>query len=208
MTVIGICGGSGSGKTTLLNRLAEHYSAYNPSVFSMDNYYKPLEEQTKDEKGVVNFDLPTALDRERLVNDLRKLLSGSPIEVFEYQFNASHKHVLITIDPSELIIVEGLFVFEYEEVKELLDFGIFVDVDPNIQLDRRIYRDQESRGYTRNEILYQWDNHVVPCYEKYLAPHETDADFIYHNDSRAEADFKRLLHRLDSVLPKEKVNKE
>lgn len=201
MMVIGICGGSGSGKTTLLNRLAEHYSEYNPSVFSMDNYYKPVEEQTVDENGMVNFDLPSALDRELLVSDLRKLTNGEEIEVFEYQFNASQKHVLITIEPSELIIVEGLFVFEYEEVRELIDFGIFVDVDPTIQLDRRIYRDQESRGYTRNEILYQWHNHVVPCYEKYLAPHETKADFIFHNDSRGENDFKRLVTQLEKVLP-------
>tara|TARA_B100000508_G_scaffold140085_2_gene140013 strand:- start:20292 stop:20909 length:618 start_codon:yes stop_codon:yes gene_type:complete len=204
MTVIGICGGSGSGKTTLLNRLAEHYKEYNPSVFSMDNYYRPIDEQTTDEKGVVNFDLPTALDQERLENDLKKLVNGESIEVFEYQFNANHKHVLITIDPSELIIVEGLFVFEYEQVHSLLDYGIFVDVDPSIQLDRRIYRDQESRGYTRSEILYQWENHVVPCYEKYLAPHETKADFIYHNDSRSENDFKRLLSALEPILPQHK----
>lgn len=201
MTVIGICGGSGSGKTTLLNRLAEHYSEYNPSVFSMDNYYKPIEEQTLDEEGKVNFDLPTALDRDLLVKDLKKLINGEEVEVFEYQFNATQKHVLLTIEPSELIIVEGLFVFEYEEVRELIDFGIFVDVDPSIQLDRRIYRDQESRGYTRAEILYQWNNHVVPCYEKYLAPHETKADFIFHNDSRGENDFKRLLIALEKVLP-------
>ncbi|MEX1192771.1 MAG: AAA family ATPase [Brumimicrobium sp.] len=206
MTVIGICGGSGSGKTTLLNRLSEHYSNYSPSVFSMDNYYKPIEEQIKDNNGVVNFDLPTALNQEKLESDLKKLISGESIEVFEYQFNAgNNKHVLITIDPSDLIIVEGLFVFEYEKVYKMLDFSIFVDVDPAIQLDRRIYRDQESRGYTRSEILYQWENHVIPCYDQFLAPHETKADFIYHNDSRSESDFKRLLLVLEEILPKEKV---
>ena len=207
MTVIGICGGSGSGKTTLLNRLADHYKEYSPSVFSMDNYYKSIELQEKDEKGVVNFDLPTALDQEKMENDLLKLIGGESIEVFEYQFNAGNKkHVLITIDPSELLIVEGLFVFEYETVHKLLDFSIFVDVDPSIQLDRRIYRDLESRGYSRSEILYQWENHVTPCYEKYLAPHETKADFIYHNDSRSERDFNRLLAVLEEILPKQKVH--
>jgi uridine kinase len=147
--VIGICGGSGSGKTTLLNRLAEHYSQYSPSVFSMDNYYKPIEEQKLDKNGKVNFDLPTALDKERMIADLTRLINGKSIEVFEYQFNAGNKrNVLITIEPSELLIVEGLFVFEYEEIRQLLGYSIFVDVDPAIQLDRRIYRDQESRLYT------------------------------------------------------------
>lgn len=201
--VIGICGGSGSGKTTLLNRIAERYADLKPAVFSLDNYYRPIEEQTKDEKGVVNFDLPTALDKDKLVNDLRKLKSGETIEVFEYQFNTdNNKHVLITLKPSDLIIVEGLFVFEYEEVHELLDFSVFVDVDPSIQLDRRIYRDQESRGYSRSDILYQWEHHVMPCYEKYLAPHETKADFIYHNDSRSERDFERLIKVLENKFEK------
>lgn len=197
--VIGICGGSGSGKTTLLNRLAERYSQLNPSVFSLDNYYKPKEEQQKDDKGVINFDLPSALDHKKLEEDLSRLVSGETIEVFEYHFNTSpNRHVLITIEPSEIIIVEGLFVFEYEAVYKLLDFKIFVDVDPSIQLDRRIYRDQESRGYSREAILYQWENHVIPCYENYLAPHETKADFIYHNDSRSEKDFTRLTKLIES----------
>ncbi|MCC5923557.1 MAG: hypothetical protein JJT77_07210 [Crocinitomicaceae bacterium] len=196
--VIGICGGSGSGKTTLLRRLAQKYSALKPSVFSLDNYYKPKSEQFKDENGVINFDLPTALDKERLVADFKNLLSGNTIEVVEYQFNVSNKHALLTIEPSELIIVEGLFVFEYQEVFDCLDFKIFVDVDPAIQLDRRIYRDQESRGYSRDAILYQWENHVIPCYEKFLAPHETKADFIYHNDSRSERDFLRLTNLLEA----------
>lgn len=199
--VIGICGGSGSGKTTLLNRLAEQYAQFKPTVFSMDNYYKPVDEQTKDEKGVVNFDLPTALDRETLIRDLRKLTDGESIDVLEYQFNAGGMNKrLITLHPSDLIIVEGLFLFEYKEVLELLDFSVFVEVDPKIQLDRRIYRDQDSRGYSRTEIIYQWDNHVLPCYRKYLEPYINDADFIYHNDSRYEVDFVLLVSELDLRL--------
>lgn len=200
--VIGICGGSGSGKTTLLNRIAEHYKEFKPTVFSLDNYYKPIEEQKKDENGIVNFDLPTALDEVKLVSDLKKLIEGQTIEVFEYQFNTgNNKHVLLSLEPSEIIIVEGLFVFEYQEVYDLLDFSIFVDVDPAIQLDRRIYRDQESRGYSRSDILYQWENHVIPCYDNYLAPHETKANFIYHNDSRSEKDFERLINTLEKEFP-------
>lgn len=199
--VIGICGGSGSGKTTLLNRIAEKYTHLNPSVFSLDNYYKPKEKQQKDKNGVINFDLPTALDQERLESDLKKLINGQTIEIVEYQFNVrNNKHALITIEPSSLVIVEGLFVLEYENVFNVLDFSIFVDVDPSIQLDRRIYRDQESRGYSRSDILYQWENHVIPCYEKYLAPHETKVDFIYHNDSRSERDFERLIAVLNDTF--------
>lgn len=199
--VIGICGGSGAGKTTLLNRLAECYSHYKPSVFSMDNYYKPIEEQTRDENGVVNFDLPTALDRERLIHDLTRLTNGEKIEVLEYQFNVEdNTKRLITIEPSDLLIVEGLFLFEYKEVLEKINFSIFVDVDLKIQLDRRIYRDQDSRGYSRKEVLYQWHNHVMPCYEQYLEPYIKDADFVYHNDERYETDFIKLKEKLEKAF--------
>jgi uridine kinase len=204
--VIGICGGSGSGKTTILKRLAEDFKEFRPSVFSMDNYYKPIQLQQKDENDIVNFDLPTALDREKLIEDLRQLISGESIDIVEYQFNVSNnKHVLITLDPSELVIVEGIFVFEYQEVFEMLDYSIFIDVDLQVQLDRRLYRDQENRGYSREDVLYQWKNHVTPCYTKFIAPHETKADFIFHNDSRADKDYELLLKKLKELVGKKSI---
>jgi uridine kinase len=195
--IIGICGGSGSGKTTLLKRLATRFGEWKPTVFSMDNYYLPIEDQYRDENGEVNFDLPTALDKVQLVQDLRRLKNGESIEVKEYHFNAPPgKNVLITLDPSEIIIVEGLFLFEYREVREMLDFSIFMDVDPQVQLDRRLYRDQETRGYSREAILYQWNNHVLPCFEKFLLPYKDEADFLFNNDHQADQEFERLLEVL------------
>ena len=199
--VIGICGGSGSGKTTLLRRIAEEISSLNPSLFTMDNYYHPIEEQRLDENGIVNFDLPTALDEEQLTSDLRTLVAGKPIEVKEYFFNTTPaKNVLLTIQPSEIILVEGLFLYHYQEVHKLLTFSVFVDVDHSIQLDRRIYRDQDNRGYKRSDIIYQWENHVMPCFEAYIAPHRTKADFHFHNDQRAEEDFSALMAAIRNVL--------
>ncbi len=207
--ILGICGGSGSGKTTLLKRLSKEYAKENPSIFSMDNYYKPIEEQELDEENQVNFDLPTALYEQKLTEDLISLTKGKSIEIKEYHFNAPpEKNVLITLQPSELIIVEGLFLFHYKKIHELLDFSIFIDVDPEIQLDRRLYRDQETRGYTREAILYQWENHVVPCYENFLLPYEENADFKFHNDSRADSDFHRLTRILDEKMIQIKKEKE
>lgn len=196
--IIGICGGSGSGKTTLLKRLSHNYSDLKPVIFSMDNYYRPLNQQKVDNNGEINFDLPTALDEGRLTSDLQNLISGNSIEVKEYHFNAPpDKNVLITLYPSDLIIVEGLFLFYYKKVKELLDYSIFIDVHPSTQLDRRLYRDQETRGYSREAILYQWDNHVLPCYDQYLMPYKNEANFIFRNDAHADEDFKELIKVLD-----------
>jgi uridine kinase len=195
--VIGICGGSGSGKTTLLKRLAESFKELSTAVFSMDNYYFPIEKQARDSNGVVNFDLPTALNEKKLSADLMQLIRGESIEVKEYFFNSPpDKNVLITIEPAEIIIVEGLFLFHYQEVHNVIDYGIFVDVDHNIQLDRRIYRDQETRGYKHSDIIYQWDNHVLPCYENFIEPYRNKANFIFRNDQNADADFNNLRNEL------------
>jgi uridine kinase len=140
------------------------------------------------------------------VSDLKKLASGNSIEVKEYHFNAPpDKNTLITIQPSSIIIVEGLFLFYYEEVRKMIDFSIFMEVDQTTQLDRRLYRDQETRGYSREAILYQWENHVLPCYEKYLLPYEQEADFRFHNDSRADDEFERLMYDINMLIAKQKV---
>lgn len=205
--IIGICGGSGSGKTTLLRRLSDYYKALNPSIFSMDNYYKPIQMQYVDENGQVNFDLPSALYEDRLIADLETLLRGDAIEVKEYHFNAPpEKHVLITVEPSELIIVEGLFSFHYEAVRSKIDYSVFIDVDLEVQLDRRLYRDQETRGYSRDAILYQWRNHVVPCYESYLLPYQQSADFQFRNDHRSDEDFEKLVSSLNQKIELLKQN--
>ncbi len=204
--VIGICGGSGSGKTTLLKRIAKELAHFSPTIFSMDNYYHPISMQQKDANGEYNFDLPTALDELKLADDLKALLRGEPIEVKEYHFNAPpDKNVLLTIAPSKLIIVEGLFLFHYEEVRKRIDFSIFMEVDATIQLDRRLYRDQETRGYSREAIIYQWDNHVLPCYRNYLEPYEQQADFKFHNDFRADDEFERLMYEINRLIAQQKV---
>lgn len=199
--VIGICGGSGSGKTTLLKRLSESLTQFNSAVFSMDNYYFPIEKQAKDKNGVVNFDLPTALNEIKLTSDLLRLVNGEPIEVKEYFFNSPpDKNVLITIEPAEILIVEGLFLFHYKEVFKAINYSVFVDVDHKIQLDRRLYRDQETRGYKRSDILYQWDNHVLPCYEQFIEPYREQANFIFRNDQNSDSDFDNLKINFYKIL--------
>ena len=156
--------------------------------------------QQLDSNGIVNFDFPTAIDEERLTADLKSLMQGKAIEVKEYFFNSPpDKNVLITIQPSAFIIVEGLFLFHYKEVFKSLDYSIFVDVDHATQLDRRIYRDQETRGYSREDILYQWENHVLPCYSNFIEPYKNTSDFIFRNDQNADKDFKILSDKLASV---------
>jgi uridine kinase len=97
-------------------------------------------------------------------------------------------------------LVEGLFLFYYPEVFKLIDWSIYVDVDPKIQLDRRVYRDQSTRGYKHQEIIYQWENHVLPCYKSYIEPYKQKANFVFNNDERAESDFVQLMEQVQHLL--------
>ena len=140
-----------------------------------------------------------------MTSDLKKLSKGESVLVKEYHFNSPpDKNVLLNLDPSELIIVEGLFLFHFKGVQELLDYSIFIEVEPKIQLDRRLYRDQETRGYTQEAILYQWNNHVTPCYKNYLLPYRSNANFKFRNDKYADEDFNSLVKEISIVI--EEVN--
>ena len=203
--VIGICGGSGSGKTTLLRKISAHLGSSNVSVFTMDNYYFKISKQRKDQKGIVNFDLPTALNEQQLVQDLHRLVEGEEITVQEYFFNSPpDKNVTLTIAPKKVLIVEGLFLFHYPGVKERIDFSVFVDLNLDTQLERRVFRDEKSRGYKKEDIIYQWNNHVTPCYKQFILPYKEQASFVFRNDQNAERDFKKLMEAIGKKTNKNK----
>ena len=117
--LIGMIGGSGSGKTTILRELSEHFTDEQLSIICLDDYYKPRDEQVKDENGIRNFDLPTSLDASALAEDLKSLKKGETITKKEYTFNNSEKSPEVkTFHPAKVILCEGLFVMHYEEIRE------------------------------------------------------------------------------------------
>jgi len=182
--IVGITGGSGVGKTTLIKKLYAEFPD-KISTISLDNYYKPKEEQHIDENGKINFDLPTALNTEKLKSDIDLLLNNQIITKNKYTFNNPNKEAdIIQIFPKEILIIEGLFVMEYDFIREILDYAVYLIVDPEIQLERRLKRDINERNYHPEDIIYQWKNHVVPAYENYVKPYRNQVDLMItnHND--------------------------
>lgn len=177
--IIGICGGSGSGKTTLARGLLNEWGANDASLLSMDDYYKPFSEQEKDVNGVVNFDLPTALNISKFTNDLKTLKNGGSLLLEKYNFNDATKSKIVErIVPKKYLITEGIFLLHDTMVVNLLDDIIFIEAIDSLMLERRLRRDKEERNIDGDNVLYQWNNHFVPAYKKYVLPYKAKADLV------------------------------
>lgn len=181
--VIGISGRSGAGKTYILHLLQAQLAPTAVSIISQDDYYLPIGQQQKDINGAVNFDLPTAIDQALFVADIHQLLAGKAIQKISYTFNNPQaKITTLTMEPAPYIIVEGLFIYHYQALAELIDLKLFIDCDEAIALNRRIERDAVERGYDRKTVLYQWEQHVQPAYLAYLQPYKNSADYVLSNN--------------------------
>lgn len=180
--IFGIVGCSGSGKSHIVNYVKNNFDLDVISILLQDNYYKRREDQKKDSDGNYNFDLPSSFFEDELFNDLKKIKNNSIVERLEYTFN--NLKILpkkIIIKPRSIILVEGMFLFYYKNFQKLIDRKIFIDVDQNVGLKRRINRDLAERGYDKKNVLYKYNNHVIPSYNKYILPYKNDADLIVNN---------------------------
>ena len=199
--LVGITGGSASGKTLFLKSLIHAFAPGEISLISQDNYYRPRHEQQVDEKGIHNFDLPAAIDDERYAADIRTLRSGRPVSCPEYTFNnPAAAPRMLTFTPSPIIVVEGIFVLYFPEIVSLLDLKVFIDAKEHVKFKRRIIRDRDERGYDLEDVLYRYEQHVVPAYEKYIEPFKDDADVIIPNNRHFEKGLQLLVAYLKSRL--------
>jgi uridine kinase len=181
--IIGISGGSGSGKTTFVKELANSFSEQQVCVLSQDNYYKPREQQVIDSTGEKNFDLPESFKEDEYHRDVLRLLNGEDVVLKEYVYNnplAEPK--LITYKAAPIVIIEGIFVFHFKDVSDLMDFKIFIDADEHIKLIRRIQRDQIERNYPIEDVLYRYQHHVFPSYQKFILPYKPNCDIVVNNN--------------------------
>ena len=180
--LFGISGSSGSGKSFIVKFLKSSLGPEILSVIYHDNYYKKREDQEKDRQGNYNFDLPSSFHQDELVEDLIKIKSGKSIIRKEYTFNNPKINpISLRVEPKPIVIVEGLFLFNDPNISKFLDKKIFIDCDLNVMIDRRITRDHEKRGYDKSDVLYKYNNHVLPAFNKFILPHKDKSDLIVNN---------------------------
>ena len=179
MFIIGICGPSGSGKSTLAQglcqKLKDSVITINQDAYYRDHSYLPFEERAK-----VNYDEPNVFEHDELLYDVRLLKQGKPItrKAYDYTHHCRADIPDEKIDPPDTVIIEGIHVFHDERLRDLMDFKLYISVDPDICLLRRIKRDIVERGRDIEGIEQQYLNTVKPMYEKYIRAYVNYADII------------------------------
>ena len=176
--VIGIAGGTGSGKTTLMKNLITEFSDM-VTILSHDNYYKRHDELTYEERCKLNYDEPDALETDLMARHLDILRRGESIDCPVYDFTVHNRSSeTIRITPKQVIIVEGILIFENKDLRDLMDIRIFVDTDADVRLCRRIVRDVRERGRTLESVVEQYQNTVKPMHEQYVEPSKKYANLV------------------------------
>lgn len=199
MKILALIGGSGSGKSTVLDGLRNHFGE-RAAVLSLDNYYRPKSELPVDEHGETNFDMPVVIDDETMVSDIDVLRAGKSIHLSTYTYNRDvMKSETVTIDPAEWLIVEGLFAMAYPAMEERVDLVGYIDASPETRLARRIARDGSERGYTEDEVRYQWKNHVRPADIQFIEPWKTKADVVVDNEKDWKSGLNELIDKMEKA---------
>lgn len=198
--IIGIAGGSGSGKTTLANNIAAHFGD-RIAMLRHDDYYKKNTDLPLEERAKINYDHPSAFDTELLLEHLDALKNGSPVNcpIYDYSMHDRGQDIRI-VEPADVIILEGILIFENKEVLSRLDIKVFVDTDPDVRILRRIIRDVKERGRTLDSVAMQYLGTVKPMHEAFVEPSKKHADVIIPEGGNNPVAYGMLIDKIENHL--------
>ncbi|WP_265108882.1 uridine kinase [Halosolutus halophilus] len=197
---IGIAGGTGAGKTTVARTVAETVGE-GVTRIPLDNYYEDLSHLTFDEREAVNYDHPSAFEWDLLRTQLNALLTGQPIEMPQYDFEVHNRaDDRVTVDPSDVIVLEGILALHDEAIREMLDLRVYVMTDADVRILRRIERDVIERDRDLEGVMEQYLETVKPMHEKFVAPTKKHADVIIPEGANRMA-IDLLTEKVQAELP-------
>jgi uridine kinase len=176
--VIGIAGGTGAGKTTVA-RLVARSVGDSATRVPLDNYYEDLSHLPFEEREEVNYDHPSAFEWELVREQLSSLLDGSTIDMPTYDFEIHNRTDETTrVEPTDIVIIEGIFALYDDEVREMCDLRLYVETDADVRILRRIERDVIERGRDLEGVIDQYLSTVKPMHEQFVEPTRNHADLI------------------------------
>ena len=199
--MVGVAGGSGSGKTTVARKVAERLTDISVASVSMDAYYRNMTHLTFDERKQLNWDHPDVVDMELLADQLEALAGGAAIDKPVYDF-VTHLRTERTevVAGADVVIVDGILLYWDARVRALFDMKVFVDVEADIRLIRRIGRDMRVRGRQLRDILDQYMSTVRPMHEEFVEPTKQYADIIVPHGGKNEVAIEMIAARIQDRL--------
>jgi len=195
--VIGIAGGSGSGKSFFAQRLFQRLSNRKPIILSQDYYYKDLSHLKSEERERVNYDHPDAIDFSLLIQHIKELKAHKPIEHPLYDFTVhNRKKETVKAGPADYVLLDGILIYAVKELRDIIDFKIFIDTPLDICFIRRLQRDTQERGRTVESVISQYLKTVRPMFIKHVRPTKTFADFIAVGEGSMEGAVRYVLKQI------------
>lgn len=198
--IVGIAGGTGSGKTTITDRLVEKFGG-NVSVVHHDNYYKAHHDMPYAERCLLNYDHPDSFDTDMMIDHLKQLKEGKAIRcpVYDYSIHDRSEETVL-IEPTRVIIVEGILIYCDPRLCDQMDVKIFVDTDADVRILRRIRRDVQERGRSLDSVINQYLTTVKPMHEQYVEPSKRRADVIIPEGGRNLVALEMVVQRVKAHL--------
>ncbi|WP_298488468.1 uridine kinase [uncultured Maribacter sp.] len=183
MLIIGIAGGTGCGKTTVVNQIMNEFPKEEVGLISQDSYYNDLSHLTIEERKKTNFDHPSAIDFDLLVEHLELLKSGKSIEQPVYSFmECNRTKETVATQPRKVVLVEGILILTNPKIRDMFDIKIYVHADSDERLIRRLKRDTAERGWSLDETLDCYQNTLKPMHDQFIEPTKEYADIIIPNN--------------------------
>jgi uridine kinase len=199
--IIGIAGGTGSGKSTVAKAIYESLPTKNIGILEQDMYYKDQSDLSFEERIKTNYDHPLAFDNELLVKHMQALSELKPIEKPIYNFAKHNRETTTTtIEPKDIIIIEGILILNDPEVRDLMDIKIFVDTDADVRIIRRITRDINERGRTLESVINQYLSTVKPAHEQFIEPSKKYADIIIPEGGYNKVAIDIMVAKVKSII--------
>lgn len=199
---IGINGGTGSGKSTVVKTIIDTIPSTNLAVIEQDAYYKDQSHLPMEERVKTNYDHPFSFDNDLLIAHLESLMSGVAIDkpIYDFEKHTRNLEEVVKVEPREIIVVEGILIFEDKRIRDLLDIKIYVDTDADIRILRRIQRDITERGRTVDSVINQYLTTVRPAHLQFIEPCKRYADLIIPEGGFNTVAIDLVVSKIKSIL--------
>ena len=199
--VFGVAGGTASGKTTVAHTILKAVGAEQVAYLPHDAYYKDRPDLPLVERTLVNYDHPNSLETKLLITHIKQLIAGEAVQMPVYDFTLHRRTAqTILVEPSPVILVDGILIFTKRKLRELMDIKIYVDTDADVRFVRRLQRDMEERGRSQASVIQQYLETVRPMHLKFVEPSKRYADVIIPHGGHNQIAIDMVVARLEVML--------